>query len=439
MLGLSGLRGREGIRLLVVAVVAAGVAVGIVEATHSSKHSAGPAGKSASVASGGAQGSVGSGATSAPAPSGQAKVAGGAAVERSLRDGVITIAVDSPPSGLLSEQNESIARGAAVAADELNADGGLSRHHVHIKLVTQTLDGLSAPALKAHLLAEGAAALILPCDTDSEQSLAAAGAQFGMLMLAPCNPASLTGTSYPTLWAVGASASEEATAMASFMASDNFHRVFVVAPTGAAYGEEITSAFHGAAESSGIKVVRSVPVPVTSTSFASVVQAFESIRPLPAGLFTALPAPLVSRVVASLAEKGLHPLVLGSTVMDTPVSLSGGGVLENANFVSYGFPRLDSAASRFASDFRAAYGKPPVGSFPGLGFEAIRLLAAAAGKGGSAAPGVMQRALAGGLTLQGVALASRSYQPGGNHNPVGEVGISKVYGRELLQVVAETP
>jgi len=438
-MGLKGLRGREGVRLLVVAIVAAGVAVGIVEATGSSKSSTGTAGKTISIASGGTHTSAGSTAGSTSVRSGQAKVAGGAAVERSLRAGVITVAVDSPPPGLLSEQNKSIAQGASVAADELNSDGGLTSHHVHIKLVTQTLDGLSQSALKSRLLSEGAAALILPCDTDSEQSLAAAGAQFGMLMLAPCNPASLTGASYPTLWAVGASASQEATAMVSFMASDNFHRVFVVAPTGAAYGEEITSAFHGAAEAGGIKVIRSVPVAVTSTSFANVVQAFEAIRPLPAGLFTALPAPLISRVAAALAEKGLHPLVLGSTVMDTPVSLSGGGVLENANFVSYGFPRLDSAASRFASDFRAAYGKPPVGSFPGLGFEAIRLLAAAAGKGGSAAPGVMQRALAGGLTLQGVALASRSYQPGGNHNPVGEVGISKVYGRELLQVVAETP
>ncbi len=423
-----------------VAVVAAGVAVGIVELTHSSKGSAGPASRSVSVAGGGSGASLGSGAGSASAGSGRVKVAGGAAVERSLRNGVLTVVVDSPASGLLGEQNTSIARGASVAADELNSDGGLTHHHVRIKLVTQTLDGLSPSALKSRLLSEGAAVLILPCDTESEQSLTAAGNQFGLLMLAPCNPASATGASYPTFWSVGASASEEATAMVSFMASDNFHRVFVVAPTGAAYAEEITSAFHSAAEAGGIKVTRSVSVPVTSTNFASVVQAFESIRPLPAGMFTALPPPLVSRLVAGLAERGLHPLVLGSTAMDTPLTLSSGGkVLENANFVSYGFPRLDAAASRFASDYRSRYGKPPVGSFPGLGFEALRLLAAAADRGGSAAPGDIQRALSGGLTLQGVALANRTYQPGGNHNPVGEVGISKVYGPELLQVVAETP
>jgi ABC-type branched-subunit amino acid transport system substrate-binding protein len=435
MMGIKGLGGREGLRLLVVAIVAAGAAVGIVEATHSSKSTKpGRSSGSVSIATGGTPTGVSSGAGS-PHP-GPLKVAGGAAVERSLRDGVMTVVLDTPPTGLLSEQNTSIERGASVAAEELNAAGGLA-HGVRIKLVTQSLDGLSAAALQGRLRSEAAAALILPCDTDSEQSLAAAGARFGMLMLAPCDPDPAAAQRYPTYWAVGASASEEAAELARFMVSDNFHRIFVVATAGARYAELATSAFRAAVQARGISVTGSAPVNVSSPTFAGVAKAMESLRPLPAGIFTTLPPPLVNQLASSLAAKGLSPLVLGMTAMDTPLTLSSGAkALEGASFVSYGFPRVNAAASRFASDYRSAFGRSAVGSFPGLGFETVRLLAAAAARGGSAEPSAIQRALSRGLTLEGVALASRTYEPGGDHSPAGEVGISKVFTDELQPVLA---
>jgi ABC-type branched-subunit amino acid transport system substrate-binding protein len=201
----------------------------------------------------------------------------------------------------------------------------------------------------------------------------------------------------------------------------------------------MTSAFRASAQARGIAVSGSASVNVSSPNFAAVVAAVESVRPLPAGIFTALPPPLVNQLAGSLSSKGLNPLVLGTTAMDTPLTLSSGfKMLEGASFVSYGFPRPNAAASRFASDYHAAFGRSPVGGFPGLGFETIRLLAAAAAKGHSAEPSAIERALSGGLTLQGVELASRTYERGGDHSPAGEVGISKVYGDELQPVLAST-
>jgi hypothetical protein len=59
-------------------------------------------------------------------------------------------------------------------------------------------------------------------------------------------------------------------------------------------------------------------------------------------------------------------------------------------------------------------------------------------KAGSAQPSAIQRALTGGLALSGVGLADRVYQNRGDHNPVGQVDISKISARRLAPLVAIT-
>jgi branched-chain amino acid transport system substrate-binding protein len=366
-------------------------------------------------------------------------VAEGPAVEHALRSGVITVVVDRPPVGLLAKQNEAIAAGAAAATEEVNAAGGFA-HHVHIKLVSQTLDGLSAAALRSRLSSEGAAVLILPCDTASQASLAAAGAQFGMLMLAPCSADASVGTRDPTYWSVGSSGADEATGLARFLGTHGPDRVFLVDTHGLQALETMTADFRSAAGPNGVTVVGSASVSTGASSFSNVVSAIEALRPLPPAVYSALPPPLVDGLAAALRSKGLATVVLGATVMDTPLTISAGAKeVENATFASYGFPREDAASRRYAADYRAQTGHEPEGSFPGLGFEAIRLLQAAAAKAGSAKPSAIQAALTAGIVLPGVALATRSYAQGGNHDPLTEVGVSKVAEGALLPLWATTP
>jgi hypothetical protein len=126
--------------------------------------------------------------------------------------------------------------------------------------------------------------------------------------------------------------------------------------------------------------------------------------------------------------------------MDTPLTLSSAhGTLEHAIFPSYGFMREEAAAHRFAADYRRLFHTSPVGGFPGLGFETIRLLEAAVRRARSAQPSAIQRALAAGITLHGVGLGDRTYEPGGDHEPVGEVAISELVSNALLPLVATMP
>lgn len=448
LLGLRSLKSAEVIRLVVVVAVAV-VAVFLVKSHNDGGHgsSAGQhPGQSATAQAGGSTGGSptdGSGKGSAkqsPGSPANVAVAGGPAVERAIHGGSLTVVIDQPPPGLFAEQNRSIAQGAAVAVDQLNARGGLAGH-VHVKLVPETLDGLSAAALQAKLRSQAAAVLILPCDTDSQLSLAAAASQFGMLMLAPCNPDGTAGARYATYWPVGFAADEEALGLTSYMSTVGKLNVFVVSAPGSRYVELVTSDFRTAAQKRGIKIVGSASIPLTTQDVSGLASAIRAAQPTPGAIFTALPAPLANRMAAGLLAEGVRVPLLGTTAMDTHGTLSSGAkAVENATFSSYGFPRVNASASRFASAYRTLFRSEPVGSFPGLGLETIRLLHAAANKAHSAEPSAIQRALSGGIALEGVGLAQRSYAPGGDHNPIGQVSVSKILAGSFLQLfVVDNP
>jgi len=441
------MRGAEAGRLIVAVVVAAGaVALGesLSHGGHKSAASTVPTGQqtltTGSPAHSGDPGRSSSSTSAGGSASGAVTVASSPAVERALRHGSLTVVIDEPPAGLLTEQNRSIAQGAAVAVDELNGAGGLSGG-VRVKLVAQNLDGLSASALQSRLRSETAAVLILPCDTNSQLSIAAAASRFGMLMFAPCNPDAAAGSQYPTYWPVGMAATDEAAGLTGYMATVGYGRVFIVTSPGAQYVELLTNDFRAAAKTRGIEVAGSASIPSTTSDFSSLAREIEAVQPRPSAVFTALPPPFVNRLAASLHAQGLPQIVLGSTAMDTPLTLSSGSksALENATFASYGFPRVSSSARRFAAEYRSRFRHEPVGSFPGLGFETIRLLETAVRKAHSAKPGAVQQALAGGLALSGVALADRAYQRGGDHNPLGEVAITKITAGSFEPLLATTP
>ena len=370
------------------------------------------------------------------------------AVARSLRHGVMVVAIDQPSSGLFAEQNASIAHGAAVAVDELNATGGLAGH-IRVKLVPEHLDGLSAAAVERRLRSDAAAALILPCDTDSQLSLAAEAARYQTLMLAPCNPDPTAGRRYATYWPVGMTTSEEAAGMVSFMRQNGYTSAFIVSAPGTRYVEQLTGYFRAAAQHEGIRIVGSASVTMATRDFSSVAGAIGTAHPSPASIFTALPPPFVNRLAAGLRARGVTQSVVGTSAMDTRLTLtSDPGALEGAVFPSYGFRREGSPAHpnrglqarRFVADFKKLVGSQPMGSFPGLGFETIRLLEAAVGKARSARPSAIQHALSRGLALRGVGLAERSYQPRGDHNPmVGDVGIERIVEGRLEPLLAITP
>ena len=351
----------------------------------------------------------------------------------------MVVAIDQPPSGLFSEQNASIIQGATVAVDELDDTGGLARH-IRIKLVSQDLEGLSPAAVEGRLHSEAAAALILPCDTDSQLGLAAGAARYGTLMLAPCNLDPTAGERYPTYWPIGMSTSEEMAGLTSFMRTIGYGSAFIVTAPGSRYVQLVTDEFRTAAQRRHIRIVGSASIATTTRDFSGLAHTIEAASTQPSIIFTALPPPLVNQMAAGLKAQGIPQSVVGASVMDTQLTVrSNAGALDDSVFPSYGFPRESPAGHQFLVSYKKRFGSEPVGSFPGLGFETIRVLEAAAHQARSPDPEAIEQALSRGLALEGVALAERRYLPGTDHNPIGPVAVEKDVAGHFEQVLATTP
>jgi branched-chain amino acid transport system substrate-binding protein len=234
--------------------------------------------------------------------------------------------------------------------------------------------------------------------------------------------------------------SDEAAGLVSFMRRFSDGSVFIVDASGSRYVELLTSYFRSAAKRGGIRIVGSASVAMTASDFSSLAGAIKAASPSPAIIFTALPPPLVNRLAAGLRAQGVTQSVVGTSAMDTRLTMtSDRSALENTVFPSYGFMRKSAPGRRFSGDYKTLSGNKPVGSFPGLGFETVRLLEDAVGRARSAEPSAVQQALSRGLALEGIALADRSYLPGGDHNPMGRVGIEKIVEGRLEPVIAITP
>jgi ABC-type branched-subunit amino acid transport system substrate-binding protein len=353
----------------------------------------------------------------------------------------LTIVVDSPAGSLLAQQNLLIARGATVAADELNAQKG---NPVSLRLVTRSLDGLSGSAAESALHSVGADAVILPCDTDSEYQLAAELSKYHTLMFAPCSPDPSAGVRYPTYWGVGVGGNTEAAGLATFMESVGYRRVFIVNSSGANYMRSLTGLFRSAAVGDGLRITGSADVSLSTRNYSAIVAAVNKQSPRPAAVFTTLPPPYVNRLAAALGA-GLttgrnigSTTLFGTTVMDTPATLSNPAP-DGAIFASYGFLRIDAAAERFASDYRGRFHTAVVGGFPGLGLDTVRLIEEAVTDAKSISPTAIDQALSKGLTLSGVGLSDRTYTAAGDHSPVAQVGIAKVVATGLTTLIAESP
>jgi hypothetical protein len=105
---------------------------------------------------------------------------------------------------------------------------------------------------------------------------------------------------------------------------------------------------------------------------------------------------------------------------DGPVSSS----LEEVIFATFGFPRTSGA--RFLSDYAEAYGKRPLGSFPGLGFETVHALETAAQRAKTLTPAGLNASFAKGFTVKGVALEDITFQGRGHRQPVTYLGMAEV-------------
>jgi branched-chain amino acid transport system substrate-binding protein len=373
------------------------------------------------------------------ADSGCAGVANGGSQPTAHASRAVFRILEDVPPGLFAAQNHSIAAGAGVAVRQLDAAGGI-RGRWHVRLDRARLDGLSDAGIRRAVAARHAHAVILPCDSDSQLRMAAALASTPTVVIAPCNPDPRAGRRWSNYWPVSPGANAEAAGLANFVLRYNARRMFIVNATGSRSAAAMTTYFRRAAALQGIQITGTVNVSVHDRSFRRAAVAVAHARTRPIAVFSALPPTAMNRLARSMRGAHLSQPLVGTSSLDHAVFTSRSrAAIENTAFASYGFQRETTAGRRFAADYRRSAGRRPVGSFPGLGYESIRVLARAVSKARSIRPAAISAAFASGLSVPGVALPDRVYARGGDHNPVVQVSIAKVAAGRILPLVATYP
>src|SRR5262249_26157044 len=118
----------------------------------------------------------------------------------------------------------------------------------------------------------------------------------------------------------------------------------------------------------------------------------------PQAVFTSLYSPLGWTFIRKLRKQGFVRPVYATDGLDANIAHDNPeaerqdrSVYKYVYFASFGFPR--PTASRFRTDYKDTYGKLPLGSYPGLGFETMQVLRAAVAKAGSTKASRIDRAL----------------------------------------------
>lgn len=143
-----------------------------------------------------------------------------------------------------------------------------------------------------------------------------------------------------------------------------------------------------AAEAAGVKT-DNIAFPTTQTDFSSIITSIEKDTDLIA--IAALP-PTVASVVRSARQRGLDAELMGETALISQEAFDGSrGGTEGAYAVSTFVPDASPESAAFAKAFKAKYDREPT-TFSALSYEAIKMIAQAAEKGGATREGI-QKAL----------------------------------------------
>lgn len=342
------------------------------------------------------------------------------------------------PSGASGIQSGLVANGAEVAASQINAKGGVLGAFT-IKLTRTPMRSSTRPAAVVRgLVASRTNVVILPCNDDRQADLAKAASSRGILVLAPCN--TFSGDIPPLVWAVGPPPSEQAAQLVSYIASQRagtLPTAFLLSSSAtSSYESTMASALRAAASKNKMKLVGQGTVKRDAADAAAVAAAIRK-----SGAETVLStvgAPFATTVIDRLRKAGYTKQIYLTDAMDATVARKGyGAALHESYFVTYGFAR--PTARPFLRDYRARFRFAPPGSFPGLGYETVRVLEAALKQSRSVVPGKIDGALGRGFSLTGVALGDTIYTGNGVRRPVRDVGIAGILNGRYMPLLSGRP
>jgi branched-chain amino acid transport system substrate-binding protein len=296
---------------------------------------------------------------------------GGGGVSLACKDGVITVGIAKAQSGPSSFFDIAGTRGAKVAFDQINADGGIKGCQI------KTIEGdtKSDPAVGAQvarsMIDQGAQILLVPDDFDLGIAAARVGQEAGVLTLSTAaSSTEFAAAVGDKFFNSGPTTVQLGEAQARFALGQDWRRTYMVIDEGLAYFTEQDAAYREVYEADGGEMAGTDKVDSLGgqSDFASTISKIENLEPPPDVINAQMIFPNVGTFVKQLRAAGLDTPVLGNVTLQTrelPKLVGPAGshdVYYSAQVYFEGAnqdPDSDPAMDKFASDYEAKFGTFP--------------------------------------------------------------------------------
>lgn len=297
------------------------------------------------------------------------KVTGGKSLE--CQNGSITVGIAKAKSGGSSFFDVAGTRGAKVAFDQINADGGIKG--CKIKVIEG--DTKSDPAVGAQvarsMIDDGAQILLVPDDFDLGIAAARVGQKAGVLTLSTAASSTEFAKAVGDyFFNSGPTTSQLGTAQAKFALSKGWNNTYMVVDEGLAYFTEQVDAYKQVLDGEGGKIVGTDKVDSLSgkSDYSSTVSKIKAMNPAPDVINAQMIFPPIGSFVKQLRAAGIDTPVLGNVTLQTrelPKLVGEAGSTEIYYAAQVYFegagqdPESDPEIDKFAKDYQAKFGQFP--------------------------------------------------------------------------------
>ena len=328
--------------------------------------------------------------------------------------------------------------GFAVAADEINAKGGIAgKYKIEILTRDNRSDNAQNAIVTQDLVDQGVNLLLATCDS----SMVHATAQ---IIVTAKIPAISTCSSSPTLpmtgqgyiFANAVTDNVQGAAQAEYAYGQGYRNAYLLRSPDIEY-TQMPLYFKEAFEKLGGKVIGESIYQLNQPDFSAEVTKIKQMSPVPDVIVTSAFEPDFPAFIRQLRGAGVKiPVVCGDGI-DSPTTFALGDVVEGVVFTSSGFAAPGSPMAAYQEKYKAKYGKAPESIMDALGYDLAKIIEAAVTKADSVDPQKIRDALADLTDVQG-ATAVISYK-GGNGTPTRPVNVLRIVNNTRTLVSQKAP
>jgi branched-chain amino acid transport system substrate-binding protein len=329
-------------------------------------------------------------------------LAWGAALAAGAAEPAIRVGALYNLTGGQSSLDQPSWQGAQLAAREVNAAGGVLGRPLELVLADGRTDPAAVEAAALKLVGQERVAVLVGL-SDSTFALRAgpiaqkAGVAF---VTSGATLPSLPETVGDGMFLACFGDNVQAQAAARFAAEERgWATAWILTDEAADFTRALSGFFRAAyVRLAGPDAIRGEATYRTGAADVSgAVAALKALTPAPAVLFVSALPEDAGRLVKQIREAGLETPILSGDGFDTPrLAEMAGPAARQVYFATHvALDNPDPRVQAFVKAYEAAWGGKPAEAFAALGYDTVRLVAAAIEKAGSAEPAANRQAMAG--------------------------------------------